>query len=161
VYLPSLEDQVRRLSLDLIPSRVHSEAEIEATIAELAAISGCGLMSAPDSFTNVHRAAVIRLSALRRLPTVFSVRDAVPEGGLMFYGPSQTDIFRRSASYVDRILRGVNPADLPVQAPTKFEFLINLKTAKALGLTVPETLLATADEVIQRGDGSSSRGSEA
>jgi putative ABC transport system substrate-binding protein len=148
-YLPSLEDQVRRLSLELIPSRVHSDAEIEATIAELAAIPGCGLMSAPDSFTNVHRATVIRMAALRRLPAVFSVRDAVPEGGLMFYGPSQTDIFRRSASYVDRILRGANPADLPVQAPTKFEFLINLITAKALGLTIPEGLLAIADEVIQ------------
>jgi putative ABC transport system substrate-binding protein len=99
---------------------------------------------------NVHRGLVIRLAAQLRLPVIFGgVRHAIPEGGLMFYGPDQVDIFRRSASYVDRILRGEMPANLPVQAPTKFELIVNVKTAKALGLTVPETLLATADEVIQ------------
>jgi putative ABC transport system substrate-binding protein len=117
-YLPSLQDQVRTLSLDLKGVRVHSDIEIEAAVLKFVAEAGSGLMAAPDPFMNVHRGSVIRLAAQRRLPAVFSVRDAVPEGGLMFYGPDQTDIFRRSASYVDRILKGANPADLPVQAPT-------------------------------------------
>jgi putative ABC transport system substrate-binding protein len=148
-YVSSLQEHVRRLSLDLAPARVHSDAEIEAAFRKLATEPGSGLMAAPNPFTNVHRGFVIRLAAQLRVPTVFFVRDAVPEGGLMAYAPDQTDIFRRSAAYVDRILRGAKPGDLPVQAPTKFELVINLKTAKELGLTVPDKLLALADEVIE------------
>jgi putative ABC transport system substrate-binding protein len=148
-YLPSLVDQLNRLSLDLTAARVHSESEIEEAFTKLAGEPGNGLMAAPDPFMNVHRALVIRLAAERRLPAVFNVPDAVPEGGLMFYGPDQVDLFRRSASYVDRILKGASPADLPVQAPTKFDFVINLRTARALSLDPPPTLLAIADEAIE------------
>jgi putative ABC transport system substrate-binding protein len=148
-YLPSLQDQGHRLSLDLTPARVHSEAEIDAAVTKLATAPGNGLVAAPDPFMNVHRGLVIASAAQRRLPAVFNVPDAVKEGGLMFYGPNQTEIFRRSASYVDRILKGTKPGDLPVQAPTKFDFSINAKTARALGLEIPSALLAIADEVIE------------
>jgi putative tryptophan/tyrosine transport system substrate-binding protein len=102
-----------------------------------------------DSFTVVHRAKIISLAARNNLPAVYSASVFVRDGGLLSYGPDRADIFRRSATYVDRILRGARPAELPVEVPIKFEMAINLKTAKALGLTIPETLLATADEVIQ------------
>jgi putative tryptophan/tyrosine transport system substrate-binding protein len=95
------------------------------------------------------RNLLITLAARHRLPAVYSSRNFVMDGGLISYSPDQIDLYRRAAGYVDRILRGETPADLPVQAPTKYETVINLKTAKALGLTIPETLLATADEVIQ------------
>jgi putative tryptophan/tyrosine transport system substrate-binding protein len=102
-----------------------------------------------ESTQQANRGLVIRLAAQRRSPAAFAVRDAVPEGGLMFYGPDQTDIFRRSASYVDRILNGAKPTDLPMEAPTKFEFVLNLQTAKALSIAVPATMPAFADEVIE------------
>jgi putative ABC transport system substrate-binding protein len=148
-YVPLLQNQVRTLSLELTEARVHSDLEIEATLAKLAMESGGALLSAPDSFMNVHRALLIGLSAQRRLPAVFPIREAVLEGGLMSYAPDQIDIFLRSASYGDRILKGTSPADLPVQAPTKFELVINLKTAKALGLTVSRDMQLIADEVIE------------
>jgi putative ABC transport system substrate-binding protein len=97
----------------------------------------------------VHRAPIISAAARHSVPAVYIASDFVRDGGLLSYGVDPVDIFRRAASYVDRILRGAKPGDLPVQFPTKFELVINLKTAKALGLTIPETLLATADEVIQ------------
>jgi putative ABC transport system substrate-binding protein len=97
----------------------------------------------------VHRALIIELAARHRLPAIYAFRVFVPAGGLISYGPDLADQYRRTASYVDRILKGEKPADLPVQAPTKYELVINLKTAKALGLTVPETVLARADEVIE------------
>jgi putative ABC transport system substrate-binding protein len=103
----------------------------------------------PDSFNIVHRDRIIALAAHHQLPAISPYRFAVKEGGLMSYGVDQVDLFRRAAAYVDRILKGVNAAALPVQAPTKFELAINLKTAKALGLTVPDSLLARADEVIE------------
>src|SRR5262249_50685200 len=99
--------------------------------------------------TIVHHQMIIRLAQQHRLPAVYSFRPYVAEGALMSYGPDPYDNFRRSASYVDRILKGAKPADLPVQQPTKFELAINLKTAKALGLQIPDKLLATADEVIE------------
>ncbi len=108
-----------------------------------------GLIAAGDPFINTQRDLIMSLAERHRLPTLFSFRQHAKDGGLMSYGPDFVDIVRRSAAYVDRILKGEKPADLPVQAPTKYELVINLKTAKALGLTVPPTLLARADEVIE------------
>jgi putative ABC transport system substrate-binding protein len=129
--------------------RVHSEAEIEAAIAPFAKEPGGGILAPPSTFVLVYRRAIIEQTTQNRLPAVMPTRESVAEGGLMSYGPDQTEIFRRSAAYIDRILKGANPGDLPVQAPTKFEFVINLKTAKALGLSVSNNLLAIADEVIE------------
>jgi putative tryptophan/tyrosine transport system substrate-binding protein len=107
------------------------------------------LIVAPETFTTANRDLIVALAAHHQLPTIYGTRQFPLSGGLMSYGPDTVDLARRAGSYVDRILRGEKPADLPVQTPAKFQFLINLKTAKALGLTIPETLLATADEVIQ------------
>ena len=110
---------------------------------------GGGLVVIPDSFTVVHRAPIILAAARANARAVYTLPPFVRDGGLLTYATDGIDILRRAANYVDRILRGAKPGDLPVQQPTKFELVINLKTAKALGLTIPETLLATADEVIQ------------
>jgi putative tryptophan/tyrosine transport system substrate-binding protein len=103
----------------------------------------------PDTFTGIHRAQIVVLAARYRLPAVYPFRWFAEIGGLLSYGIDSDDMFHRAASYVDRILKGEKPAELPVQAPTKFEMIVNLKTAKALGFEVPTTLLATADEVIE------------
>jgi putative ABC transport system substrate-binding protein len=129
--------------------RVHSDAEIEAAIAPFAALPASGLITPPSAFNTVHRHVIVEQTLQHRLPAVVHLREAVVEGGLMCYAPDETDIFRRAVPYVDRILKGEKPGDLPVQAPTKFEFVINLKTTKMLGLNVPADLLATADEVIE------------
>jgi putative ABC transport system substrate-binding protein len=102
-----------------------------------------------DIFTVGHRAPIISAAARNNVPAVYSLSVCARDGGLLSYGTDQVDTFRRAATYVDRILRGARPAELPIQFPTKYEMVVNLKTAKALGLTIPETLLATADEVIQ------------
>ena len=128
---------------------VRDEAEIEAAVAVLARGPGGGLIVAADPFTNSHRSLIIRLVERHRLPTIYGFREFVAQGGLMSYGPDAVDISHRSAWYVDRILRGENPANLPVQQPTKFQLAINLKTAKALGLTVPLIMQMTADEIIE------------
>jgi putative ABC transport system substrate-binding protein len=133
----------------LVPAPVHDHAEIEAVVAAAAREPGGALISASDPFTVANRALIMSLAERHRLPTIYQFRQFAVEGGLMSYGPDTADIFRRSASYVDRILKGANPADLPIQQPTKFELVINLKTARALGLQVPPTLLARADEVIE------------
>jgi putative tryptophan/tyrosine transport system substrate-binding protein len=137
------------IGTELAAAPVHSRADLEATIATLTRESDGGLIVAADAFNAAHRPLIMQLVERHRLPSIYYLRQAVVEGGLMSYGPDLADIVRRSASYVDRILRGANPADLPVQQPTKFELAINLKTAKALGLTVPPTLIARADEVIE------------
>ena len=111
--------------------------------------SGGGLIVLPDSFTSLHRDLIIQLAALRRLPAIYPYSYFTASGGLISYGVDQASQFRQAASYIDRILRGTKPADLPVQRPTKFELVINLKTANALGLTVPQSLFARADEVIE------------
>ena len=121
----------------------------EEAIAKLGREPGGGLIVPPDAFTIVHDQLLVRLAQQHRVPAVYFLRTSVAQGALMSYGPDPYDNFRRSASYVDRILKGAKPADLPVQQPTKFELAINLKTAKALGLEVPATLLARADEVIE------------
>jgi putative ABC transport system substrate-binding protein len=149
VYVPSLEAAARSLKVELIPAPVHNDAEIETAINDLGREPGGGLVVMPDTFLVVHRAPIISAAARNNIPAVYPNLEYARDGGLLVYGPDLVDINRRAASYVDRILRGAKPAELPVQLPTKFEMVINLKTAKALGLTIPETLLATADEVIQ------------
>ena len=137
------------LAVELSETPVHDEAEIEVTVTAFAREPGAGLIVAPDPFMNTHRRLVMALAERYRLPAIYAVRKYVTEGGLMSYGPDTADIVRRSASYVDRILKGEKPAELPVQAPTKFQLVVNLKTAKALGLTIPESFLLRADEVIE------------
>ena len=137
------------LAVELSASPVHDEAEIETTITAFAREPTSGLIVAPDAFINTRRRLVMALAERHRLPAIYGFRQFATEGALISYGPDSVDIVRRSASYVDRILRGANPADLPVQAPTKYEFVINLKTAKALGLTVSPTLRALANELIE------------
>jgi putative ABC transport system substrate-binding protein len=136
-------------SIELEPAPVHDQAEIEATMAALTREPDSGLITAADVFTVANRTLIIGLAERYRLPAIYQFRQFAADGGLMSYGPDTADIFRRAAAYVDRILKGANPADLPVQQPTKFQLVINLKTAKALGLTVPAALLARADEVIE------------
>jgi putative tryptophan/tyrosine transport system substrate-binding protein len=148
-YLPSLETAARLLKAEMIVALVHGDAEIESVMTALAREPGGGLVAISDSFTFVHRAQIILQAARNNVPAVYWRSVFVRGGGLLSYGPDNVNIFRRSASYVDRILRGAKPADLPVQQPTKFELAVNLKTAKTLGLTVPPTLLTSADEVIE------------
>jgi putative ABC transport system substrate-binding protein len=147
-FLPAFETQARQYSIELTVARVSTEAEIDAAVAKLAAPGG-GLMVPPDAYTLVHRDLVVQSTAQHQIPAIYSYRQVIKEGGLMSYGPETSEIFRRSASYVDRILKGANPAELPAQAPAKFEFGINLKTAMTLGLTVPPTVIALADDVIE------------
>jgi putative ABC transport system substrate-binding protein len=137
------------LTLELVPSPIDNAADIERAIKSFAQEPRGGLLLPPDTSTLTHRDLVITLAARHRLPTVYPFRIFVTAGGLMSYGTDQVEIFRQAAAYVDRILRGDKPADLPVQAPTRFETSVNLGTAKALGLTVPPGLLVAADEVIE------------
>jgi putative ABC transport system substrate-binding protein len=148
-FLPTFESDARQYSIELTVARVGTEAEIDAAIAKLAAALGGGLIVAPDTYTLVNRDLIVQSTAQHRIPAIYSYRQVIKEGGLMSYGPETSDIFRRSASYVDRILKGANPAELPAQAPAKFEFAINLKTATTLGLSVSPTVIALADEVIE------------
>ena len=148
-FVPAFETAARQYSIKLTVDRVGTEAEIDAAVAKLAAAPGGGLIVAPDAYTLVHRALIVQSTAQHRIPAIYSYRQLIKEGGLMSYGPETSDLFWRSASYVDRILKGANPAELPAQAPAKFEFAINLKTAMTLGLTVPPTVIALADEVIE------------
>jgi putative ABC transport system substrate-binding protein len=149
VYLDSLRGQRQEVALDVTALRVHSEAEIELAFEILAAAPGAGLVVPPEPFTSAHRKLIVKLAGQNRVPTAYGLRDFVSDGGMMSYAPNTTDIFVRSASYIDRILKGGNPGELPVQAPTRFDFVINAKTAQALGITIPANLLALADEVIE------------
>jgi putative ABC transport system substrate-binding protein len=139
----------RSLGVELVSSPVGDAADIERAIESFARVPNGGLLLPPDSITIIHRDLVIALAARHRLPAVYPLRIFVTAGGLMSYETGQVDMFRHAASYVDRILRGANPADLPVQAPTNYRTTLNLKTAKALGLEVPPSLLVRADEVIE------------
>jgi putative tryptophan/tyrosine transport system substrate-binding protein len=143
------EVAVFSLAIELVPSPVENAADIEQTIVSFARIPNSGLVFPPDSSTTSHRHLIIALAAQHRLPAVYSVRAFVAEGGFMAYSTDRSEMYRQTASYVDRILRGALPADLPVQVPTRYETAINLKTAMALGLTVPPGLLVAADEVIE------------
>jgi putative ABC transport system substrate-binding protein len=148
-YMPSLEMAARSLKVVLVTAPVHTDAEIETAIIALGREPGGGLVVMPDAFMIGHRAPIIAAAARNNVPAVYWVSDFARDGGLLSYGPDRVDLFRRAAAYVDRILRGAKPAELPVQLPTKFEMVVNLKTAKALGLNVPQSLLVTADEVIE------------
>jgi putative ABC transport system substrate-binding protein len=148
-FLRELGGAPASLAVELFASPVHDEAETEATITAFAREPTGGLIAAPDAFINNHRRLIMALSDRHRLPAIYGFRQFVAEGALISYGPDTGDIVRRSAAYVDRILRGEKPGNLPVQAPTKYELVINLKTAKTLGLTVPPSLINRADEVIE------------
>jgi putative ABC transport system substrate-binding protein len=148
-YLRAAESLSPSLGIKVVPSLVENIADIKRTIEGFARTPNGGLLLPPDVYFTVHRDLIIALTAQYRLPAVYWSRSLVAAGGLMSYGVNFVDMSRQAASYVDRILRGDNPADLPVQAATKFETIVNLKTAKALGLTVPPGLLVAADEVIE------------
>jgi ABC-type uncharacterized transport system substrate-binding protein len=137
------------MGMELSPLDARDAGEIERAIAAFAGSANGGLIVTSSALAAAHRKLIVALAARHRLPAIYSLRYYATSGGLISYGPDTTDPFRRAAGYVDRILKGAQPADLPVQAPTKYELVINLKTAKALGLEVPPTLLARADEVIE------------
>ncbi len=137
------------LRMEVTPIDVRDVSEIERAVTAFARGSNGGLIVTTSVLAQAHRELIITLVARHRLPAVYPYRFFITGGGLISYGPDTIDPYRRAAGYVDRILKGEKPADLPVQAPTRYETVLNMKTAKALGLTIPETLLATADEVIQ------------
>jgi len=137
------------LGIELTPVGLSDAGEIERAIAAFARSPNGGLIVTPVTLSIVHRDLIIKLAARHRLPAVYGQRPFVNDGGLICYGPDSLDQFRRAAGYVDRILKGEKPADMPVQAPTKYELVINLKTAKALGLDLPSSVLTRADEVIE------------
>jgi putative ABC transport system substrate-binding protein len=148
-YMPSFETAARSVKVVPITAPVHSDVDIETAITALGREPGGGLVAMSGAFTNARRAPIISAAARNNVPAVYSQSSFARDGGLLSYGYDQVDTWGRAATYVDRILRGAKPADLPVQLPTKFEMVVKLKTAKSIGLTIPETLLATADEVIQ------------
>ena len=148
-FLPPFTDAAKEFKVQPITAQVRNPAEIESAIAKLGSEPKSGLIVMPDNFTAVHRKLIISLAAQFRIPTIYPYRYFAEEGGLLSYGVDIPDLFRRAAEYVSRILRGAKPADLPVQAPTKFELVINLRAAKALGIVIPKMLLAGADQVIE------------
>jgi putative tryptophan/tyrosine transport system substrate-binding protein len=148
-FLQAAQPVARSLSIELVPSPVANAAEIEQAIESFARMPNGGLVLPPDATTSVHRDVIIALAARHRLPAVYALRPFVTAGGLMSYGTDFVAQNREAASYVDRILRGAKPSDLPVGFPTKFELVVNLKAAKAIGLEFPPTMLARAAEVIQ------------
>jgi putative ABC transport system substrate-binding protein len=137
------------LRIELVPSRIETATDIQHAIESFAAEPNGGLLIPPDTTMVTHRDLILALAARHRLPAVYPFKFFVTAGGLMAYAAPQVELFGQAADYVDRILRGANPSELPVQTPTKFETILNLKTANALGLTVPSTLLVRADEVIE------------
>jgi putative ABC transport system substrate-binding protein len=149
VFLREFGSAPASLAVELSETPVHDDAELEEALTAFARKPGGGLIVAPDPFMNTHRGLVMTLAERYRLPAIYGFRQYVTEGALISYGPDTSDIVRRSASYVDRILKGAKPGELPVQAPVKFELVINFKTAKALGLDVPRQLQQRADEVIE------------
>jgi putative ABC transport system substrate-binding protein len=148
-YMPSLETAARSLKVAPITVPVHSDAEIETAISALGLEPGGGLVVMPDIFTLAHRAPIISAAARNNVPAVYGLSEFVRNDGLLSYGADGVDNWSRAATYVDRILRGEKPGDLPVQFPTKFEMVVNLRTAKLLGLAVPPLILLRATEVIE------------
>jgi putative ABC transport system substrate-binding protein len=148
-YLRPIEAAAQSLGMQVSPQAVHNPTEIEHVLDAQGSVLNSGLIALASPVVESNRRQIIDLAAKHRIPAIYHFRESVTEGGLASYGADHIDLFRRAATYVDRILKGDKPRDLPVQFATVFELAINLKTAKALGLTIPETLLATADEVIQ------------
>jgi putative tryptophan/tyrosine transport system substrate-binding protein len=147
--VPFFEAAAQSLNVALTAAPVRSEAEIEPVITALGREPGGGLLGMPDNFVEIYRALIISLAARNNVPAVYQTPVIARDGGLLSYGADFRDIFHRSASYVDRILRGAKASDLPVQLPIKYSLVINLRTAKALGLTVPQSILLSADELIE------------
>jgi putative ABC transport system substrate-binding protein len=148
-YMPDFESAARSLQVTPVSAAVHTVTDLEAVIADLGSQSGGGFVAMAEFFLLNNREPMIAAAARHRVPAIYPWREATAAGGLLSYGPDLEDIVRRAAPYVDRILQGGNPADLPVQVPTKFQLIVNLKTAKSLGLTIPESFLLLADEVIE------------
>jgi putative ABC transport system substrate-binding protein len=148
-YLPAFEAAARALKVESIKAPIHGDAEIEGAITALGQEPGGGLVGMNDGFIFVHRAQIMSSAAAKSIPGVYYDPIFTREGGLLAYGPDRKDFFRRAAPYVDRILRGARPEELPVQLPVKYQFVINLKTAKALGLDISPALLSVADELIE------------
>ena len=147
--LAAIQSAARLSRVEAIPLGGRNGKDIERTVTEFARGSNCGLISVASPLTNNNSDLIVSLAAQHRLPATYPFRSFVANGGLIGYGPDPIDAHRQAAGYVDRILKGEKPADLPVQTPTKLELAINLKTAKALDLAVPPALLARADEVIE------------
>jgi putative ABC transport system substrate-binding protein len=147
--MPSLEIAAKSLKVVPIIAPVHNDGDIEAAIIALGREPGGGLVVLPDVFMVVHRVPIILAAARNKVPAIYGISTFARDDGLVSFGPDRVDTVRRAATYVDRILRGTKPGDLPVQFPTKFEMVVNLKTAKALGLAVPQSILLRADEVIE------------
>jgi ABC-type uncharacterized transport system substrate-binding protein len=149
LWVGSVEAAANAASIELTAVPIRAVADIERAVGAIAGQPNGGLIVQPDSYTIANRKLIIELSLRQRLPAIFAYRSETADGGLMSYGPDLPDLYRRCAAYIDRILKGEKPGELPVQQPTKFELVINLKTARSLGLEVPPTLLARADEVIE------------
>jgi putative ABC transport system substrate-binding protein len=149
IQLPALQASAATIGIQLLSTRVRSAAEIEHALDPYAGEKNVGLVVAPSALLAVHRKRIVALAAQHRFPAVYYNRRYAVDGGLMSYGVDRVEQYRRAASYVDRILKGAKPADLPVQMQEKFEFVLNLKTAKTLGLDVPRFVLARADEIIE------------
>jgi putative ABC transport system substrate-binding protein len=147
--LKGLEPAARSLALQLQFVGVRSAEEFDSVFAAIAAKQTDAVLVLADPLTLFHRSLLVDLAARRRLPAMYGLRQIVDDGGLMSYWANQADLYRRVASYIDRILKGAKPGDLPIEQPSRFELVINLKTAKALGLAIPRSLLERADEVIQ------------
>jgi putative ABC transport system substrate-binding protein len=147
--LRAIAEAASALGLQIVETHVRDSAGIERAINGLALASNVGLVVLPEFVTTFHRGLIAELAVRHRVPAVYSQRNFIESGGLICYGPDNDDVYQRAASYVDRILRGEKPADLLIQQPTKFELVINLKAAKAIGLEIPTTVLARADEVIE------------
>jgi ABC-type uncharacterized transport system substrate-binding protein len=149
VLLENTQAAARKLGIELESLEVRDPEEVERAMETALAKGANALTALDDPFIHSHRARIIALAAKHRLPAMYGTREFADEGGLMAYGPLRPDIYRRAAIFIDKILKGAKPADLPVEQPTKFEFVVNLKTAKALGLEMPTTLLLRANEVIE------------
>jgi ABC-type uncharacterized transport system substrate-binding protein len=148
-YLRLFKELPQRSSVEVVPVHVRSVTDSETAIAKLAREPNCGLIAASDVYILAVRETILRTADQYRMPVISPYRQFAIEGGLISYGPDTADIFRRSASYVDRILKGESPGNLPAQSPVKFELIVNLKKAKALGLSIRESFLLLADEVIE------------
>jgi putative ABC transport system substrate-binding protein len=148
-YMPSIKATASSVAVEVSTAPVHAKEEIEGVIAAQAHTPGGGLIVMADPFTNTNHDLIVALAARYRVPTIFNEPQHAELGGLIAYGTDFAELFRQAAEYIDRVLKGAKPGELPIQQPTKYELVINLKTAKALGLTIPESVLSLADKVIE------------